>query len=156
MRVCSSSCSGILPNAHRSIGGIANVVATAMVTIIVKRSWLIAPIESPIVATMTSVEPRAFMPQARASDSATGEPTQCASQERSGELADARDGDQAEGKKSKLRIPEHRQIRVQPGQEKKTGMNSAMTSPRSCSSMWRVRIGDSPTRIPATKAPSTV
>ncbi len=35
-------------------------------------------------------------------------------------------------------------------------MNKAAISPRSCSSMWRVRIGDSPIRMPATKAPSTV
>ena len=39
---------------------------------------------------------------------------------------------------------------------KKTGMKKAMIKPRNCSSMWRVRIGDSPTRMPATKAPSTV
>ena len=45
------------------------VVATAMATIMVKRFWLSAPIDSPIVATITSVEPRAFMPQASASDS---------------------------------------------------------------------------------------
>ena len=43
-----------------------------------------------------------------------------------------------------------------PASEKKMGMNRATTRPRNCSSMWRVRIGDSPTRIPATNAPSTV
>src|SRR6516225_5924295 len=44
---------------QRSIGGMAIVVTTAMVTIIVNRSWLSAPIDSPIEATMISVEPRA-------------------------------------------------------------------------------------------------
>src|SRR6516164_9296345 len=68
-RALSSSCTGSLDSAQRSIGGIANVVTTAIVTIIVKRSWLITPSERPMVATMTSVEPRAFMPQASASDS---------------------------------------------------------------------------------------
>ena len=43
-----------------------------------------------------------------------------------------------------------------PASPKNTGMNRAMISPRSCSSMCRVRIGDWPTRMPATKAPSTV
>ena len=56
-------------SAQRSIGGIAIVVITAMATIIVKRFWLSTPIDRPIVATITSVEPRAFMPQASASDS---------------------------------------------------------------------------------------
>ncbi len=40
-----------------------------MVTIIVNRSWLSAPIDRPMVATITSVEPRAFMPVASASAS---------------------------------------------------------------------------------------
>ena len=39
---------------------------------------------------------------------------------------------------------------------KNTGMKNAMIRPRNCSSMCLVRIGDSPTRMPATKAPSTV
>jgi hypothetical protein len=57
---------GTRARAQRSIGGIAMVVATAMATIMVKRFWLSAPMDRPIVATMTSVEPRAFMPQASA------------------------------------------------------------------------------------------
>ena len=44
---------------------------------------------------------------------------------------------------------------LSPARPKNTGMNSATISPRNCSSMWRVRIGDSPTRMPATNAPST-
>ena len=43
-----------------------------------------------------------------------------------------------------------------PAVPKNTGMKKAMISPRSCSSMCLVRIGDSPTRMPATNAPSTV
>ena len=35
-------------------------------------------------------------------------------------------------------------------------MNNATIRPRNCSSIWRVRIGDSPMRMPATNAPSTV
>ncbi len=49
-------------SAQRSIGGIAMVVITAMATIRVKRFWLSTPIDRPIEATITSVEPRAFMP----------------------------------------------------------------------------------------------
>jgi hypothetical protein len=37
-----------------------------MATIIVNRFSLSAPIDSPMVATITSVEPRAFIPQASA------------------------------------------------------------------------------------------
>ena len=45
---------------------------------------------------------------------------------------------------------------VRPARPKNTGMKSATMRPRSCSSMCRVRMGDSPIRMPATKAPSTV
>ena len=45
------------------------VVMTAMATIMVNRFWLSAPIDRPMVATITSVEPRAFMPVPSASDS---------------------------------------------------------------------------------------
>ena len=60
---------GRRPSAQRRVGGIASVVTIAMVTIIVNRSWLSAPIDRPMVATITSVEPRAFMPVASASAS---------------------------------------------------------------------------------------
>src|SRR6476646_9272339 len=46
---------GTRDKAQRSIGGIAMVVATAMATIIVNRLSLSAPIDSPMVATITSV-----------------------------------------------------------------------------------------------------
>ena len=45
---------------------------------------------------------------------------------------------------------------VNPASPKKTGMNRATMRPRTCSSMWLVRIGDWPIKIPAMKAPSTV
>ena len=45
------------------------VETTAIATIIVNRFWFNTPMERPTVATITSVEPRAFMPHASASDS---------------------------------------------------------------------------------------
>ena len=45
------------------------VVTTAIVTIIVNSVSFSMPSESPIVATITSVEPRAFIPEASAKDS---------------------------------------------------------------------------------------
>ncbi len=45
------------------------VVTIAMATIMEKRFWLSAPIDKPMEATITSVEPRAFMPQPTARDS---------------------------------------------------------------------------------------
>ena len=47
-------------------------------------------------------------------------------------------------------------LACRPATPKNTGMNRPVIRPRSCSSMWRVRIGDCPTRMPATNAPSTV
>jgi hypothetical protein len=54
-----------------------HLVTTAMATIMVKRSWLSAPIDKPIDATITSVEPRAFMPQPSARDSRALRPPRC-------------------------------------------------------------------------------
>ena len=65
-RSFSSLLSGSRASAARSIGGIAIVVRIAMVTIIENRFWLSTPMERPMVAMMTSVEPRAFMPLASA------------------------------------------------------------------------------------------
>src|SRR6516164_118421 len=61
-------------SAQRSMLGIAVVVTIAMVTIRVNRFWLSRPVERPSVATITSVEPRAFMPHPNASDSARDNP----------------------------------------------------------------------------------
>ena len=49
---------GSLFSAERAIGGIAMVVTIAMVTMRVNRSRLSTPIDKPMVATITSVEPR--------------------------------------------------------------------------------------------------
>ena len=70
----SSSVIGTRASAQRSIGGIAMVVTNAMATIMVNRFWVSAPIDRPTVATMTSVEPRAFMPQPSASASRRSRP----------------------------------------------------------------------------------
>ena len=106
--------------AQRSIGGIAMVVTNAMVTIMVNRFWLSAPIDSPMVATITSVEPRAFMPQASASASAPRQPADLAADEGAGELADAGDRDQAERQQQKLRVLQDREIGAQAGQCRRT------------------------------------
>ena len=76
-----------------------------MATIIVNRFWLSAPIDRPMVATITSVEPRAFMPQASASDFAPGQAAELAADEGAGELADARDHDQPERQQQQARDP---------------------------------------------------
>ena len=57
-----------------------------------------------MVATITSVEPRAFMPQASASDSRRVEAADLAADEGAGELADAGDGDQPERQQQELRV----------------------------------------------------
>ena len=75
------------------------VVTTAIATMVVKRSWLNTPIDSPIVATMTSVEPRAFMPQPSAIDFGPGHPAETATEKRPAELAQARNHDQTDRQK---------------------------------------------------------
>ena len=60
---------GSRASAQRKLGGIARVVTIAIVTIMVKRFWVSAPIDRPTVAMITSVEPRAFIPVASASAS---------------------------------------------------------------------------------------
>ena len=52
--------------------------------------------------------------------------------------------------------PSTARLACSPAIPKNTGMKRPTIRPRNCSSMWRVRIGDWPTRMPATKAPSTV
>ena len=68
-RCFSSLRIGTRANAQRRVGGIAMVVMIAMATIMVKSCEDSAPIDRPTVAMMTSVEPRAFMPQASATPS---------------------------------------------------------------------------------------
>ena len=61
------------------------------------------------------------------------------------------------GSSSELRVAS-RMVRsaLRPAMPKNTGVKKAVMRPRNCSSMCLVRIGDSPTSMPATKAPSTV
>ena len=155
-RAASSGLIGSRPSAQRSMGGIDIVVTTAMVTMVVKRSWLRTPIESPIVATMTSVEPRAFMPQPSASDSAHVIPPSRPPKKAPLNLPRLAIAIIPKVRKSRSVWARTARLVVSPANPKKTGMNSATMRPRSCSSMCRVRIGDWPTRMPATKAPSTV
>ena len=115
-RARSSSRSGSRPKAQRSIGGIAIVVTTAMATIMVKRFWLSAPIDRPIVATITSVEPRAFMPQPSASDSGARQPAEPPAREGAGELAEAGDQDQPERQKQEVRVLQDGEIGAQAGE----------------------------------------
>ena len=129
-----------------------------MVTISVNRFWLSTPIDRPIEAMMTSVEPRAFM-RATKRQRFAREPVRraCRRQRRRENLPTLAISDQAERQAAPDRDSSERSDRrSSPARPKNTGMNSATMRPRNCSSMWRVRIGDSPTRMPATKAPSTV
>ena len=148
--------SGSRRNAQRNIGGIAMVVTTAIATISVKRFWLNTPIDRPIEATITSVEPRAFIAAASASDSRPVSPPSLPpmkAPENFPKLAMA-----MSPTASNNRCGSFRMVRsaLRPDRPKNTGMNSAAINPRSCSSICRVRIGDSPIRMPATKAPSAV
>ena len=127
-----------------------------MATIIVNWFSLSAPIDSPMVATITSVEPRAFMPQASASDSRrvrppisppmnapANFPTLAITINPSAISASC-------GSRRTVRSVDR------PAMPKNTGMKKARIRPRSCSSMCLLRIGDSPISTPATNAPSTV
>src|SRR6516165_8596013 len=115
-----------------------------------------APIDSPIVAMITSVEPRAFMPQASAKASRRVSPPISPPMNAPANLP-------------KLAIAISPTVRSKsatsrrtvrsvesPAMPRKTGMKNARIRPRSCSSMCLLRIGDSPISTPATKAPSTV
>ena len=79
-----------------------------MATIIVNRSWLSAPIDRPMVATITSVEPRAFMPVASASASRRVSPPSSPPRKAPPNFPMRGDGDQPERQQQKLRVLEHR------------------------------------------------
>src|SRR6516164_5199323 len=115
-----------------------------------------APMDSPIVATITSVEPRAFMPQASAKASRRVSPPNSPPMKAPANLPKLAIA--ISPAVMSKRVASFRMVRSadSPAMPKKTGMKNARMRPRSCSSMCLLRIGDSPTRIPATKAPSTV
>ncbi len=155
-RSFSSLLIGTRDKPQRSIGGIAMVVTNAIATIIVKRFWLSAPIDRPILATITSVEPRAFIPQASASDSRRLRPPISPPMNAPTNLP--RLAMAMRPSASSSRCGSFRIVRsaLSPAMPKNTGMKNATIKPRNCSSMCLVRIGDSPMSTPATKAPSTV
>ena len=132
------------------------VVTTAMATIMVNRFWLRAPIESPIVATITSVEPRAFMPQASANDSRRPSPPISPPMKAPANFPSVAIAIRPSAMSSRVGSFSTVKSADNPAMPKNTGMKNARMSPRNCSSMCLVRIGDSPISTPATKAPSTV
>ena len=87
------------------------VVTTAMATMAVNRLWLRAPIDRPIVATMTSVEPRAFMPQPTAKRLGVSQAAEAPAEESAGELAEAREHDEPDGQQQQIRLAPARQGR---------------------------------------------
>ena len=155
-RCFSSLRIGSRAKAQRSVGGMAVVVITAMATIMVKRFWLSAPIDRPMVAMMTSVEPRAFMPQPSARDSFQVRPPSLPPAKAPPSLPRLAMRMSATVSSNMVGFARTVRSALRPAVPKKIGMKKAMINPRSCSSIWRVRIGDSPIRMPATKAPSTV
>ena len=132
------------------------VVATAMVTIMVKRVWLSAPKERPIVATMISVEPLAFIPHPTATASRRVKPPISAPRNAPANLPrlataiSPMDRSKMSGRARTVRSV------LSPAMPKNTGMKNARMRPRNCASIYFVRIGDSPIKTPDTKAPRTV
>ena len=111
------------------------VVITAIVTIIVNRVWLKAPIERPMVATITSVEPRAFMPVPSASDSRNVSPASLPPTKAPPNfpiLAIAIRPQVRSSRSVSFRIVRSAE---RPAVPKKTGMKKAMINPRNCSSI---------------------
>ena len=112
-------------SAQRKVGGMAIVVTTAMATIIVNRFWLSAPIDRPTVAMITSVEPRAFMPQASASTSRLVRPPSSPPRKAPANLPTLAISDQAERVHRDLRIPRTVRSAVNPAMPKNTGVKNA-------------------------------
>ena len=89
------------------------VVITAMATIMVKRFWLSAPIDRPMVATITSVEPRAFMPVPSASDSRSVSPPSAPPMNAPPNLPRLAISDQPDGQRQQGRVLEDGEVGVQ-------------------------------------------
>ena len=106
---------GTRAKAQRNIGGIAMVVMIAMVTMMVKRSCVSAPIERPMLATITSVEPRAFIAAAERERFAPRQSAQRAADEGSGKFAEARNRNDQQCQEGEARALEHGQIGGQSG-----------------------------------------
>ncbi len=91
----------------------------------VKRFWFSAPIDRPTVAMMTSVEPRAFMPQASAKPSRRVRPPSFGAEEAPPNLADAGDHDQADGEQAHGRVEERAEIALKPATRRTHGAKKA-------------------------------
>ncbi len=77
--------------------------------------WLLsAPIDRPMLAMITSVDPRALRPVARASDSSR-QSAELAADQGSQELAEAGDHDDREREESQCRIEERPQVHAEAG-----------------------------------------
>jgi hypothetical protein len=72
------------------------------------------------------------------------------------QFANARDADEEKPESEQMRIAKNLQIDRQPRYPKEDRINKATISPRNCSSMCFVRLGDCPIMMPAANAPSTV
>ena len=132
------------------------VVITAIATMTVNRSRLSMPSDRPIVATMTSVDPRAFIPHAKASDSAKFSPPSLPPMKAPPNFPRLAMATTATSSQIRAVFWSIDKSALKPARPKNTGANKAVIRPRSCASTWRLSIGDSPTRIPATNAPNTV
>jgi len=132
------------------------VVTTAMATIIVK-SWLLkTPIDNPMLAMMTSVEPRALSAVARPSDSAPVNPPSQPPAKAPRNFPILATAMIASVNSSSVGSRRVLRSMLRPATAKKIGLKNAMINPRSWPSICSVKIGDCPTSIPATKAPSAV
>ena len=112
--------------------------------------------ESPIVAMITSVEPRAFIAQANASASRRVSPPISPPMKAPANLPKLAIAIRPNVIAASCGLPSTVRSADRPAMPKNTGMKNARMSPRSTSSMCLVRIGDSPISMPAMKAPSTV
>ena len=143
-------------SSHLRIGGVTIVVVMATMTISVKIGWLRMPTVSPIVATTTSVEPRAFMPKASAAASRDVSPPRRPPRNPPSSLPAQATATNPPASASSRVSPRIRRSIERPASVKKTGAKSATIGPRSCSSRRRDSSGDCPTRMPPTNAPSEV
>ncbi len=109
-----------------------------------------------MLATMTSVEPRALRPVARVSDSNQPMPPSLPPIKAPRNLPTLAIRMMARVNSSSVESKRVRRSMPRPATAKNTGEKKAMMKPRSSPSMCSVRIGDWPIRMPATKAPSAV
>jgi hypothetical protein len=86
-----------------------------------------------------------------------GEPPSLPPRKGAAEFAHAGDGDESQRQQQQIRIGEDGEVRGRdPAMPKNTGMNNAVIRPRKLLLDMPGQDRDSPTRMPATKAPSTV